>query len=429
MVATLATVAVTAWKLSSHQAAVKPQPTGTQALFPGLSGKVNDVAFVSVTTPEGSYVLEKKGEGWGATDKGGYPVDVSKVKALVVGIANLVVLEPKTKNPALFAKLELDDPQAAGAKGKQVTLKDKHQGVLADLIVGKSGQGRSFTGDASLFVRKVGGDGALEVSGNLSVETKVANLLDKQIAKLEKKRVRRVETLHPDGEKLVVERPGPEQENFDVVDLPAGQELSWPGVAGSVAGGLEWLNFDDVKPASEIDFAGSQATVTRFETFDGLLVTCTTIDKDDKVYLRLESSYDESKRQSEPVGPPPPPEDPAAPDAEPPPIEPPATALKSAEETKAEAESLTQRTSAWVYELPSYGAANLRKKLKDMLKQAPDAGSSGLESALTDPSGVLPPPVVDEHAGHDHAAGATPQDQAPPAPAPQESPAPETPPK
>ncbi len=402
---TAGVIAVTTWKLSSNQAATKPAARGTAPLFAGLRDKVNEVAFVQVTTPDGSYALEKKGDSWGAVQKGGYPVDVNKVKALVVGLATLTVLEEKTKNPSLFAKLELDDPTSPGGKGRQITLKDKNQAVLADLIVGKMGEGRSFTGDPSLFVRKVGGPGAVEVAGNLTVEPNVTGLLDKQIAKVEKKRVRKVETLHPDGEKLIVERATAEQENFDVQGMPEGKELSWPGVASSIGGALEWMNFDDVKPAAEVDLSGQPQTITRFESFDGLVVTCTTVQKDDKVYLKLSSSFEESARQPDAVGPLPPPPAEGAEGAEDKPLaaETPTTTLKSVDEVKADAEKLNQRTANWVYEVPGYGAANLRKKLQDLLKQPTPEGEAegGLEAAIRGESEipVVPTPETDSGSG------------------------------
>jgi hypothetical protein len=396
--ATVIAVGAAAWSLKSNKAAVKPQPRGNTALFPGLRDKVNEVASVTVTSAEESFTLEKKGDQWGAASKGGYPVDVNKVKALVVGIASLTVLDEKTKNPQLYAKLEVDEPTASGSKAKQVTLKDKNQAVLADLIVGKTGQGRSFTGDPSLFVRKAGQAVAQEVAGNLTVEATAANWLDKQVAKLEKKRVRSVETTHPDGEKLTVERASSEQENFDVRDLPAGSELSWPGVAGSIGGALEWMNFEDVKPASEVDFTAQELTTARFETFDGLVVTATTMQKDDKVYLKLESTFDESKRQAPPVGPQLPPTAPETaasetPEKPPEALTPPAAALKSVEETRSEAEKLAARTGSWVYVVPGWGASNLRKRVKDLLKQPePPAAEDAPEAPASVPLTPIEPP-------------------------------------
>jgi hypothetical protein len=422
---TLLVAGAAAWVATRSPASTKAAAQASGPLFASLRERVNDVAQVQITTATESFTLARKEGGWGLADKGGYPVDVSRVKALVVGLAELTLVEEKTANPQLWPKLELQDPtSAADAPSKRVRLSDGSGAVLADVIVGRSEFGGG--NQSTIFVRKADGGPALEALGKLTVEGRAANWLDKQVAKLERARVRDVTISHPDGSVLKVFRAAPELQDFSVADLPEGAELSWPGIAGGVAGALEYLSLEDVQPAAEATFDESQAVTARFTTFDGLTVTARTVEQDDKVLLKVQSAYDETLRAPEPVGPE------ATPETEGADAPPPAPKLKAAEEVAKEAESLQTRVVEWVYVLPGYSASNLRKRLEDLLKKpeeqteampeipglTPEGG--GGEAGIEVPPAPAPVPVVTEpepqKPQEEEESGAEPKEPEAPAP-------------
>jgi hypothetical protein len=371
-------------------------------LFEGLRARVNDVARVRVTSSDEVYTLERKESGWGLLEKGGYPVDVDKVKALVVGLSELELVEEKTANPALYARLGVQDPEAkaeSDTPSRRVELSDAAGAVLADLVVGREVLSRG-AGDPHLYVRRPDGGPALEVQGRVRVDDSSSALLDREVAKLERKRVARVTVTHPDGEVLRVERPTAETADFSVADLPEGAQLSWPGVAGGVAGALEYLNLEDVRPGDSA-FDAAAAVRTRFETFDGLVLTTESLEEEGRVLMRVQAAFDATLRAPEPVGPP----DAEGAEGESPA---PAVALKPAEEVEAEAAAIQARVGAWLYVVPGYAGSNLRKRMSDLLA-APEEELPSEDGAAAGEAALQPP--LDGH-DHDHADD---QHQTPPA--------------
>lgn len=419
--------------LSSDRPAAESSAASGASLLPELRARVNDVARIALLGGGEALVLEREGETWGLADKGGYPVDVNRVKALVVGLSELKLVEEKTANPEWFARLDLQDPGGADVPSRGVRLEDAAGAVLADLVVGRSNPGRG-PAQSTLFVRKTGGGPALEVRGSLNVDSRPTNWLDRQIAKVERKRVREVTVTHPDGEVLSVGRDSPDVNDFQVRDLPEGAELSWAGVAGGVAGALEYLNLEDVRPAAEVELDPARAVTTRFTTFDGLVVTARTLEQDDgKVLLAVEAAFDEGARAQEPVGPPEPPAEGEEPEA--PAEEPPEAVGKTVAEVQSEVEAINARVGSWVYVVPGYAGSNLRKRLDDLLKQE-EAAPAGFDDELgLELDGLLPPDDAEPSAAPEPAqpapdasqeGGADDEPQAdaePPAPAPAPAPA------
>jgi len=393
-VVTVGIAGVAAWVATRPSPGADARPAETGLLFAQLRERANDVAEVALTTASESFTLRRSDAGWGLADKGGYPVDVDRVKALVLGIAELTLVEPKTANPELWPKLEVQDPTSApDAPSKRVRIATGDGQVLADVVIGRQEYGGGAN-QSTVFVRKVDGGPALEARGRLSIEGRAANWLDRDIAKLERKRVRDVQIDHPAGERLRVFRESPDLNDFDVADLPEGAELSWAGVAGGIAGALEYLSLEDVIPLAQASFDDTQAVAARFTTFDGLVVTVRSVEQDDKTLLKVAAEFDPSVRAAEPAGPPPPPEEGAEAPA-------PAPVGKSVEEVTQEAEAIRARVQDWVYVVSGYAGANLRKRLEDLLKKP--------EPPETPLPGEEPAPAPDE-------GGGQPSDQAPAAP-------------
>lgn len=388
------------------------------SLFPELRGRVNDVARITIEGGGSDLALERKDGAWGLPDKGGYPVEIDKVKALVVGLCELSRLEEKTSDPALYSKLDVQDPGGADVPAKRVRLFDDSGGVLADLIVGRSNYGGGM-GQSTLYVRKPDGGPALEVRGRVSVDSSPANWLNRQIAKLERTRVREVVVTHPEGEVLTLRRDAPEQNDFQVLELPQGAELSWAGVAGGVAGALEYLNLEDVRSAEASPLDAATSVSARFTTFDGLVVTTRTVEEGDKVLLAVSAAYDESARQSEPAGPTEAaaaeaegaetPTDPADPSNPSNPANAAKPAGKSPEEVQKEADEINARVGRWIFVVPGYAGSNLRKHLDDLLKKdeepAPEAlfdqalGEGSIPEETQPPKDELEAPVPDPDGG------------------------------
>ncbi|MGH8265200.1 MAG: DUF4340 domain-containing protein, partial [Steroidobacterales bacterium] len=85
---------------------------------------------------------------WTVGERDGYPADASKVRALVLGVADLKIIEEKTSDPANYSALGVEDIAKPAASGTQIDLKTATGSD--SLIVGH------VSGGQTAFVRKPG---------------------------------------------------------------------------------------------------------------------------------------------------------------------------------------------------------------------------------------------------------------------------------
>ena len=218
--ATLVVLIVTIVTLNSRASAVRGA-TETSKLFPDLLAHINDVAKIEIVRKEGTAVLQKEGDRWGLVQKSNYPVDLEPVAKMLIAMAEMTTVEPKTSDPARYEQLgvqevsadkaeaadahEDDAPDAHAAADPstaKVTLHDANGTVLADLIVGKAhtgkGGGMGGLGAAGqTYVRKPGEAQSWLVKGSLDVKAKPVDWLAKEILKVPRDRIRAMTVTHP----------------------------------------------------------------------------------------------------------------------------------------------------------------------------------------------------------------------------------------
>jgi hypothetical protein len=392
--------------LRSRATSVEATPAG-EKLFPGLLAKVNDATEIEVKRHDGATTLKKTGETWGLAEKGGFPVDMAAVRKCLIGLAQMTTAEEKTADPAQYGKLGVDDPAAEGASSALVTVRDASGGTLAALILGKERAGKNYSAARQAYVRKPGEAHSWLANGDLGLHEKTEDWLDKKILEVKRDRVRAVEVRHADGQVVRVDRDKPETNDFTLHDVPEGREVSFPSAPSSLGSALEWLNLEDVVPASEVDVKDGAAATTKFSCFDGLTVTVTTKNVGEKTYARFEASYEEPPESSGPPAP-------AEPEAEKPADETGAEAhdakapKKSRAEVEKEVAELNARLSPWTYVIPAYNKASFQKAMNELLKPRENAPG---EPPTEPQDGATPP--------HDHDHGdatepGTPPDAEPP---------------
>ncbi len=396
--ATLVVGGFAALKLSHDDSAVAPRNSQGE-LLPGLLKTVNEVTSITLQRKDGSATLARTESGsWGLAEKDGYPVDSDAVKQTLIALAQMSPLEAKTDDPARYAKLGVQDPEAEGSTATLVTLKDKSGKELAKLLVGKPSEGKGGMPSGNTYVRRAGEKQSWLAKGSPELKEKPTDWLKKQVVEIKRDRVRSVEVRHADGEVVHVERATAKETNFELSGIPEGQELSYPSVAGSLASALEYLNLEDVLPADKVDFTQGAGPTSEFRTFDGLKITVHVKEDGEKCFARFEAAYEAPTQ----VGPTPPPAPEAGADGSKPPEQPDATAKKP-EDVQKEASELQARLSKWVYQIPAYNKANFTKHLKDMLKAKTPPPAP--------PAGEGPPPAEGQKPADEKPADSKPADE------------------
>ncbi|MCA9420557.1 MAG: DUF4340 domain-containing protein [Nitrospira sp.] len=365
-------------------------PHSGKLLFPSLLSAVNDVNEVVVETKDQTVTLVRKENTWGVKEKAGYRADVEKVKQGLIGLAELRILEPKTKNPELYNRLGLQDKEQEGSLSTTVTLKTPNNPEAALVIVGNQRPAKGNPRMSEIYVRKPGDPQTWLVIGSLPLEKVPGEWLDKEITALPSKRVHRVAVTHPGGETLLVSKDKPEDLDFQLDSIPAGFKVSSQFNVNNVVGTLVQLPLEDVKKEQEVNFQDHPGVTAVLETFDGLRLHVQTAKQEDKIFGKFSAEFDpalvrlvdatpspekgktvpaqDSAQDEKALGSP----EEKQPGEEQGEISPEEDSiLRKPEEVKEEVEAFNNRTEGWVYELPTFRVENFSKAKKDLLVTIP----------------------------------------------------------
>ncbi len=374
---TLSTVAVIAAILiavtvfvSQRKDATSPQ-TG-QPVFPVLKATINDVTEMRISTQSGTITVHREDDSWRVKEKHEYPADLGKIRETLIGLAELKILEPKTRKPEHYEKLGVQDVETERSLSTGVTLKDAAGNTLAEVIIGNDRPAGGNGGQKEMFIRKPENPQTWLAMGRLSIEKNPGEWLDKELVRIETNRVRRLRVIHPDDTRLILEKAKPADLDYHMVDRPEGLELQSQFTVNNVVSTIASLSLDDVNLRSEIPFDRQPVVTAVFQTFDGLEGTVKILRKNEKNYVQISAAF-----KADLIWKPEPEEEPAPQaDGQTEPkaqdkealAKPEQPKIKSEPEVKAEIEALNKRVAEWVYVIPKFRADAILKKPQDLLK-------------------------------------------------------------
>jgi hypothetical protein len=246
-----------------------PSPAGAALAFPGLAQRLQSAAKIVATRHDGTLEIARDGETWVLPAKGGYPVRQEKVRELLVGLTELRLVEPRTANPDLLARLGLDDPAREGSTATLLRVLDAQGAVIAELVIGRRRVRTQGNVPESAFVRRPDENQAWLAEGRIPVDSDPQLWLDRDIANLPRERVRRVAINRAGQPPLVLTRaegPDGKLQVTEPADAPPTDETSLDEVGRA----FEFLTFLDVKPEAEMP--GEALGDSRFELTDNLAV-------------------------------------------------------------------------------------------------------------------------------------------------------------
>jgi hypothetical protein len=344
----------------------------TRRLLPDLETQANsaDTVLIETSDAAGNVTLHRTDDHWTVVERDGYPVDIAKLRSLMVALAGASVIEEKTSNPDLYAKLGLDDP-ADGGDGTKVTVSG--DGFSETVILGKSAQ-RDFryalvSGQATSYL----------IDKNPDIPKKIGGWLEPDVVDIPSKRVRRVSITHADGETIVIDKASRDLTDFTVEDVPAGRDLSYASVGNGIAAVLAKLQLEDVRAAVD----APAETTTVFDTWNGLRITAKVTPDGDDAWIAFSAEAVPVQNTAEPA-----PDNGGtadgetdtsgsgdddtaakatggekAPDAKPAEASPPAPDVQAAE--------INKRLGGWQYKVADYKKNLLTRRWKDILKAEP----------------------------------------------------------
>jgi len=252
-------------------------------VFPYLSYVLNkgDVTRIYIVSKKyGAFTVAfVPQKGWVLPDKGNYPASFETVKQTLIGIAAMQTIEPKTDRPDWFHYVDLDPPpQGAGIN---VTMSGDRGHVIASMIVGKS---EPLGDDLGIFVRRAGENQSYLVRSPVEIKASPADWMDKSIIAIAANRVASFEVKPSEAPAYTATRTAP-QNAFAIAPLPKGRELAYAGAADTTAAALADFGFDDIRRATDFDFADGARLV--LHTFDGLSITVNLVPRDGATWARI----------------------------------------------------------------------------------------------------------------------------------------------
>jgi Domain of unknown function (DUF4340) len=309
---------------------VADRASGT-AVLPGFALAAEQADHVVLVHGDQRITLVKQGDKWAVDEKNLYPVDGSKLRQLFLGLAELRYVEPKTRKPELYSRLDVEDAGKPGSKSILVTVSNDKAGVAAALILGQRRTDALGGGVDGIYVRKPNDAQSWLARGTLDLPTDIVAWLDRKLIDIGEDKVKEVVLTQPDGTKLDLARDKPE-DKLAVKDQPPDTKFKSEGILDQPAQALASLELADVHKAQDMPFPTEGVSHARYTTFDGLTIDIDLFDKDDKHWARFK-----------------------------------AEGTGDAEKTAAE---LNDKLSPWVYALVEYKAKLLTTKLADLTAAA-----------------------------------------------------------
>ncbi|MFA5119561.1 DUF4340 domain-containing protein [Zavarzinia sp.] len=326
-------------------------------MLPSLKTVLNDVSEIDVGGAEGGFTLKRQaGDHWVMPERSLYPVDFGKVQRLLIALAELKAIEPKTKHPERHHFLEVEDI-AAGAKGLRLTVKTGDT-VVADLIVGKPVDVMGADRVPRFYVRMAGDPQAWEGEADLKLERDPASWLNQDLLVISPERFRAAAvTIGEQNARISRDKP----EASFALDGMTDKETLKSARAGALAVAATYLTLQDVRPAADAAKGKPMAKVV-FETFDGIVITLDMVTIDGQGWTTIGAAFDPAIAEAGKAvqGPP-------GPDG--------ASQFKDAEAAKAEAGAIAARTKGWLYRLDGTRVIDLTPTRADLVDAKPDGAA------------------------------------------------------
>lgn len=347
-IAGLAIIVFGVWLSSERH--LERTTTAGQLVLPGMEQALNSITEVTLTKGDATHTTLKKGATDWVVDERGYPADSGKVRKLLLDLASLNVVEEKTRTPANFPQLGVEDVSSPKATGTRIDAKGA--GKTYSLIVGKS------SGASSGYVRVGGSMQSLLAAPSLTVDADPKRWLDHTLLDVAQDRVKDFTIKPATGPTYSASRPSKDKTDFTVADIPKGRELSNPTAADPIAGSLAGLTLDDAQRAPTTAPDPKSLSHATFHTFDGMAVDLTGRKDGTRTLISV-------------------------------------AATSTDKTTDAQAQALATRTQGWEFEIPAYKYDAIFRPLEDLLQKPPEPAKKAAKAAGSAKKSKASPPTAE----------------------------------
>lgn len=328
------------------------------ALFPVFKDAVNEAGTILLRSGGRTLTIARNADQWLIAEADNYPADLAKIRKLLIEVADLKIIEEKTRNPDRYATLGVQDPTPGQTESAALEINDTKGGQQVSLIVGKRQLSGAAGGNPGRYVRLTGGEQALLVTGQLDAPTDVSSWIVAEVLSVDPARVRDVRIEHPDGSR--VELNATDNGDMALMNLPAGKEAKAPTVLNRMKDILQNVRIENVMKGDAATLPAPH-TITTIGTVDGLIARVESGTIKDAAWVSFNFEYNPEKADK-------------AAEAKPAETANDATKKDAAAPEKPpldvekETAALRTKTAGWLFKLPDYQFELLTRTL-DKLSQ------------------------------------------------------------
>jgi hypothetical protein len=318
-------------------------------MFPDLTAKLKDARRLEITSKGKTTVIELKNGVWGIADRGGYPVQDSKLHSMFATLTELRLVEPRTTDPAEFSRLGVEDP-TGDPKGEKdgtanlLRVLDGDGKPIVSVIVGHRRTRTQGNVPEQTYVRLPGDNQTWLADGGLQADADPQVWLDRDIMNISHTLITKV-VATKDGQTVELTRDGDKLKVTQPAEYPKLEDYKLDDVGRA----LENLTFQDVKTDKEP--IGDKVGEAVFSTSDGLDIDVAIYHLDKDSWTRF--------------------------------------TVTAPERGKPEAERLNAKLSNWAFETGAWKDKSLVPSIDD-LKAPPPAPPPGQPPSGQTPSGQPP---------------------------------------
>jgi hypothetical protein len=297
---------------------------------------------------------------WAATDRFNYPVKSDLVYRLIAELADMQLIEPKTRQPDRYKRLELESIDAEGSFSQLVRLYDRGDNLLAEAIIGRPRQRVTGVQAAGTYIRRPDEAQTWLASGSVTVDGELADWLVDEVLNIFSKTVQQVEINATVGGAYTAFKETAGVALKVISELPEGKEVR-DGATSRLAAGLTNVSMVDVMRREDFVLPEEHIIAT-YQTFDGVEVRVELAQVDDKGWAAFTARYVGAEGEV---------------DAE------------AAAAANLLVEEINSLADGWAYELQEHVYARLTLSRDDIIEDIPPPGAA-------DPAGMIPgmPPMT-----------------------------------
>ncbi len=310
-------------------------------VFPDLREKLNDVTQVKIVTGQREMTLMRGTDGWTMKESDGYPAEVKSIQKALIGLADLVYMEAKTKKSELYAKLDLRDTTVDESRARHVSVSGADGDLLADVLLGKTRYNMPGTTRDGIYLRFPGEDQSWLAIGQLEASKSPSDWLKTDVTNIPGNTIKTATFTHADGERLTVEKATENSEAFTLLNIPEDKKLKFDTDPKNMATVLEELDLQDVRKDSHFDFDKATGVTAEYQTFSGMTVKVQMIE------LTIEGAAEDEENSEAWIK---------------------ISSSGSNDEARAQAKTISDHTSGWAFKIPNYKASRINKRMDNIIE-------------------------------------------------------------